>query len=154
MKCQHLAGVTVSSFILVLNQNIILTASLPLKEQLTPVAQDCGSELTWDLLGSFCQVIPSLHAQKCVVVLLPTGYAQDDGGWSSFVSIWVKKTQKTPPGSEGAVCSCTACLGSRAGGSWGRKSRSRNDGSGCIQISSLRKGSPPEIQNCLPQNHS
>uniref|UniRef100_A0A8C3XDA6 Lymphocyte cytosolic protein 2 n=1 Tax=Cyanoderma ruficeps TaxID=181631 RepID=A0A8C3XDA6_9PASS len=24
------------------------------------------------------------HAQKCVVVLLSTGYAQDDGGWSSF----------------------------------------------------------------------
>lgn len=35
-------------------------------------------------------------------------------------------------------------LGSTAGGSWGRKNRSRNDGSGCI--SSLRKGCPPEMQ--------
>lgn len=41
----------------------------------------------------------------------------------------------------------------RAGGSWGRTSRSRNDGSGCIKIASLRKGSHLEIQNCLPQNH-
>lgn len=71
-----------------------MTASLPLKEQLIPVAQDWGSELTWGFWGSFCQVITSLavHAQKCVVVLLYAGYAQDDGGWSSFVSIWVRKS--------------------------------------------------------------
>ncbi|NXS00523.1 LCP2 protein, partial [Oxylabes madagascariensis] len=50
-----------------------------------PVKFQPSSELTWDLLGSFCQVMTSLAKLSMLRnVLLSTGYAQDDGGWSSF----------------------------------------------------------------------
>lgn len=119
-------------------------------------ARSCGTGLGFRAHLGFVGFFPSSYnvfgkaapAEKCVVVLLSPGYAQDDGGWSSFVSIWVKKTPWLGGGGGGAVSPCTAR------GSWGRKSRSRNDGSGCTQVASLRKGSAPDIQNCLPQNHS
>lgn len=123
------------------------------------MTQYCGLELTWDLLCPFHQVTSSqfkvVHAKKPVVMLLYAGYSQEDGGWSSFVSIrLIKLTGWT----DYLFCKIYNFLHyllwaaqmewAMAGGVRMRRKRSRsmNDWSRCTHISSLRKGSPPVMQ--------